>query len=448
MTDTDAALTEFMEAHDARNPGEPEFRQAVEDVARSVMPWYVTQDRMRRRQVLERLTEPDRTVSFRVPWEADDGSVRFNRGWRVQFSQVMGPYKGGLRFAPSVNQSVLKFLGFEQIFKNTLTGLPMGGAKGGADFDPKEASEAELRRFCHAFMDELYRHIGPDVDVPAGDMGVGMDEISLMFGRYLTLKNTWHGALTGKGSTFGGSAVRTEATGYGCVYFAELMLERLDRSIEDARVAISGSGNVALYAAEKALDEGATVVTLSDSGGTLVFEDGLDRDTLETVKTRKGDGARLSELADETGGSYRDGDAPWGEQCDIALPCATQNEMDGDAAKALADNGVWLVCEGANMPLTSDAAQALRDAGIPRGPGKASNAGGVAVSGLEESQNAQRLYWSRDEVDRQLRDIMRGIHDDCLEVADGHADDMDYVTCANLAAFQRVSRALDAFWVF
>ncbi|SFP04472.1 NADP-specific glutamate dehydrogenase [Tranquillimonas alkanivorans] len=448
MTDAGRATDEFMDALKARDPHEKEFHQAVEDVVSAVMPWYLEQDDLRRAGVLERLAEPDRTISFRVAWEDDAGAVQMNRGWRVQFSHVLGPYKGGLRFAASVDQSVLKFLGFEQILKNSLTGLPMGGAKGGADFDPKGRSDREIARFCQSFMAELHRHIGPDIDVPAGDMGVGAEEISVLFGAYLRLTNTWHGALTGKGCTFGGSPVRLEATGYGCVYFCELMLGARDDTLEGKRVAISGSGNVALHAAEKAVERGAKVVTLSDSGGVVVREDGLRQDDFADIRRIKAGRGRLSEL-DGAGLDYRDGAKPWGVECDVAMPCATQNEVEEEDAATLLDGGVKAICEGANMPLTAEAAGRLREAGVLHGPGKASNAGGVAVSGFEQSQNAQRQSWSRDEVDRRLKEIMKGIHGRCLDMHDGDgAGEVDYVRCANLAGFRRVAQAMRSFGVF
>ncbi|MFP4273454.1 MAG: NADP-specific glutamate dehydrogenase [Paracoccaceae bacterium] len=448
MSDPDSATRDFMEALRARNPHEPEFHQAAEEIARSVMPWYLDQSEMRRAGLLERLTEPDRMISFRVAWEDDSGVVRMNRAWRVQFSHALGPYKGGLRFAPEVGPSVLKFLGLEQVLKNALTGLPMGGAKGGADFDPHGASRAEIGRFCRALMAELHRHIGPDMDVPAGDIGVGPEEISLMFGEYLKLTNTWTGALTGKGCSFGGSAVRVEATGYGCVYFCEMMLEEHDHGFEGKRVAISGSGHVALFAAEKAIDHGGQVVSLSDSNGLLVCEAGISQDLLDRIKRVKLEKrGRLADCDSLDGAVYREGETPWGLEPDIALPCATQNELDAADAEALVAGGLLALCEGANMPLTPAAAERLREAGVLHGPGKAANAGGVAVSGLEQTQNAQRLSWSRAEVDRRLQEIMRRIHGECLDSRLGEGP-VSYPDCANLAGFRRAAAAMHSFGVY
>jgi len=448
---TDPELAHFFAGLEKRNPHQPEFHQAVEEVATSIFPWYREQAAYRKAQILERLTEPDRIVSFRVSWQTDDGEIRANRAWRVQFSQALGPYKGGLRFDPSVNESVLKFLGFEQVFKNSLTGLPMGGAKGGSNFNPRGKSDAEVMRFCQSLMIELQRHIGEDVDVPAGDIGVGSREISYLFGQYMRLENRWAGVLTGKGCAFGGSAVRTEATGYGCIYFCERMLERHGEGLEGKRIAISGSGNVALYAAEKATERGARVVTFSDSDGLLVAEEGFHGEQIEAVKRLKEDErGRLAELADRWKGvSHRKGAQPWAVPCEIAMPCATQNELDGDDARTLVEGGLVAVCEGANMPTTPEAARVLHEAGVLHAPGKASNAGGVAVSGLEQSQNAMRISWSHDEVDRRLKDIMKGIHERCIEYGEHGARDgrIDYVTGANVAGFQKVAEALLAYGV-
>lgn len=431
-----------------RNPHEKEFHQAVEEVAASVLPWYLERQDYREAQILERLTEPDRIVIFRVTWETDSGEIRANRAWRVQFNHALGPYKGGLRFDPTVTLSVLKFLGFEQIFKNSLTGLPMGGAKGGSNFNPKGKSPREVMRFCQSMMTELHRHIGEDVDVPAGDMGVGSREISYLFGQYMRLENRWSGVLTGKGMSFGGSAVRTEATGYGCVYFCEQMLEHHDMQLEGQRVAISGSGNVALYAAEKAIQKKAHVVTMSDSSGFVHIRDGLSQEQLAVLmdlkETRRG---RISEVADQFENiEYHDGQHPWGVPCDIAMPCATQNELNGDAARQLVGNGVKAVCEGANMPTTREASHIFHDHGVLHAPGKASNAGGVAVSGLEQSQNAMRVSWSHEEVDRRLQQIMREIHQRCVKHSprDGR---VNYVDGANIAGFQKVAEAMLAYGV-
>ena len=441
--DVQQELDRFMTGLRKRNPGETEFHQAVEEIAASVMPYVLGRDDLREAQILERLTEPDRIVIFRVTWETDDGEIRANRAWRVQFSHLLGPYKGGLRFHPSVNQSVLKFLGFEQIFKNSLTGLPMGGAKGGSNFNPKGKSEREVMRFCQSLMTELHRHIGEDVDVPAGDIGVGSREINFMFGQYMRLENRWSGVLTGKGQAFGGSAMRTEATGYGCVYFCERMLHHHDLELEGARVAVSGSGNVALYAAEKALEKGARVVTLSDSDGFVRIEGGLDEEQLAWVKELKEERrGRISEMADTFDGvTFHEDARPWGVPCEVAMPCATQNELDGDDARELVENGVEAVCEGANMPTTPEAMEVLREAGILHAPGKAANAGGVAVSGLEQSQNAMRLSWSREEVDRRLQEIMEEIHERCVENG-GDGERVNYVDGANLGGFRKVAEAM------
>jgi glutamate dehydrogenase (NADP+) len=441
-------LQHFMDGLRKRNPHEDQFHQAVEDVAVSVMPWYLDHEELRKAQILERLTEPDRIIVFRVSWETDGGDIRANRAWRVQFNHALGPYKGGLRFHPSVTQDVLKFLGFEQIFKNSLTGLPMGGAKGGANFNPKGKSDREVMRFCHSLMTELHRHIGEDVDVPAGDVGVGSREISYLFGQYMRLENRWTGVLTGKGLAFGGSAVRTEATGYGCVYFCEHMLNQHGEEIEGKSIAISGSGNVALYAAEKALQKKAKVVTLSDSDGFVHIKDGLTEEQLKSVQNLKQNRrGRISEFADGQKGVEFHRDArPWGVECEIAMPCATQNELDEQAAASLISGGLIAVCEGANMPTTTDAAHLLRKQNILHAPGKASNAGGVAVSGLEQSQNAMRVSWSRDEVDQQLQQIMNEIHRRCLEHGRQNGR-INYIDGANIAGFQKVAEAMLAYGV-
>lgn len=447
-TSAEKELKHFMQGLKKRNPYEKEFHQAVEEVATSVMPWYLEHPEYRKAQILERLTEPDRIVTFRVSWETDDGDIRANRAWRVQFNHALGPYKGGLRFHPSVTLSVLKFLGFEQIFKNSLTGLPMGGAKGGSNFNPKGKSPREVMRFCQSMMTELHRHIGEDVDVPAGDIGVGSREISYLFGQYMRLENRWSGVLTGKGLAFGGSAVRTEATGYGCVYFCEHMLNEHSEGIQGKRIAISGSGNVALYAAEKAIEKHAKVVTLSDSSGFVRVDGGLTDEQLNFVKDlkekRRG---RISEVADKFESiEYHDGARPWGVACDVAMPCATQNELNESDAKSLVDAGVLAVCEGANMPLTAGAAEHFKQYGVLHAPGKASNAGGVAVSGLEQSQNAMRISWSREEVDQRLRNIMSEIHSRCVEHG-RRGGRVDYVDGANVAGFKKVSDAMLAYGV-
>ena len=439
-------LKQFMSGLKKRNPGEKEFHQAVHEVAQSIMPLYLDHKDYRQAQLLERLTEPDRIVVFRVSWETDSGEIRANRAWRVQFNHCIGPYKGGLRFDPSVNQSILKFLGFEQIFKNSLTGLPMGGAKGGSNFNPKGKSDAEVMRFCHSLMSELYRHIGEDVDVPAGDIGVGAREISYMFGQFMRITNRWTGAITGKGVSYGGSAGRTEATGYGCIYFLEHMLQQHGQKLKGKKLAISGSGNVALYAAEKALEKKAKVLTLSDSGGFVYASKGLNQNQFSRIKELKEENrGRLADLNGQLDGlEYHEGKAPWGVDCDIALPCATQNELQEEDAKALVKNGVIAVCEGANMPTTTAAHDIFHQKKILFGPGKAANAGGVAVSGLEQSQNAMRVSWSKKEVDEKLQEIMQRIHESCVEHGSPakSSERIDYVKGANIGGFLKVADAM------
>ena len=430
-----------------RNPGETEFHQAVQEFVETVMPFVLDHPEYEAAQILERMTEPDRIVIFRVSWEDDEGNVRVNRGWRVQFNNSIGPYKGGLRFHPSVNLSILKFLGFEQCFKNALTGLPMGGAKGGSNFNPKGKSDREVMRFCQSLMVELHRHIGEDTDVPAGDIGVGSREISYLFGQYKRMENRFTGVLTGKGLSFGGSLVRTEATGYGVVYFTQQMLQHVDQGLEGKRCAVSGSGNVAIYTAQKAAELGARVVSLSDSDGAVYDPEGIDAEKLAYVQDlkerRRG---RIREYAERFGVTYLEGQRPWSLPCDVAFPCATQNELDERDAKALVANGCQAVVEGANMPTTLGAVRVLVDNGVLFGPGKAANAGGVAVSGLEQSQNALRISWSREEVDRRLRDIMAGIHRQCLEWGDSPGG-IDYVRGANLAGFKRIADAMLAYGI-
>ena len=439
------ALDAFMHGLKKRNPHEKEFQQAVHEVALSIMPWYLKQDRYIRDQILERITEPDRIITFRVTWETDTGEIRANRAWRVQFNHALGPYKGGMRFHPSVTQSVLKFLGFEQIFKNSLTGLPMGGAKGGSNFNPKGKSEREVMRFCHSLMTELHRHIGEDIDVPAGDIGVGSREVSFMFGQYMRLENRWSGVLTGKGLSFGGSAVRTEATGWGCVYFLENMLKHHAYVLEGTRVAVSGAGNVALYAAQKLIEKGAKVLTLSDSKGYIFRKEGLTNQQWSEIRDLKE--KDRGPLADYKGDGieYTAGSRPWGVECDIALPCATQNELGKEDAKTLVKNGIIAVAEGANMPTTLGAIEIFRAAKILHAPGKASNAGGVAVSGLEQSQNAMRISWKREEVDERLRNIMSGIHERCVEEGDKGDGRIDYIDGSNIAGFKKVAEAMVAY---
>lgn len=441
-------LDQFMQGLKKRNPYEVEFHQAVEEVAASVMPWYLDHQQYRQAQILERVTEPDRIIIFRVSWETDAGDVRANRAWRVQFNHSLGPYKGGLRFDPSVTQSVLKFLGFEQIFKNSLTGLPMGGAKGGSNFNPKGKSDREVMRFCQSLMTELHRHIGEDVDVPAGDIGVGAREISYMFGQYVRLENIWTGAMTGKGQAFGGSAMRTEATGYGCVYFLENMLQQHSDSVADKRVTVSGSGNVATYAAEKVIELGGQVLSMSDSGGFIEIPDGLTHEQLEFVKELKGvRRGRIAEMAEKFPKiKFHANTTPWGLPCDIALPCATQNELNGADAQTLVKNGVRAVCEGSNMPTTLEAVHCLKENGVLHAPGKASNAGGVAVSGLEQSQNSMRISWSREEVDTRLKEIMNQIHARCVEEGQ-FGGKINYIDGANISGFKKVASAMLSYGV-
>ncbi|MEM8670737.1 MAG: NADP-specific glutamate dehydrogenase [Planctomycetota bacterium] len=441
-----AEVDAFMQGLKKRNPGEPEFHQAVHEVVNSLMPYVLEHPIYKRDQILERLTEPDRIVIFRVTWEDDEGQIRANRAWRVQFNNSIGPYKGGLRFHPNVTQSVLKFLGFEQIFKNSLTGLPMGGAKGGSNFNPKGKSDREVMRFCQSLMIELHRHIGEDTDIPAGDIGVGAREISYLFGQYKRLANRFVGTLTGKGLAFGGSLVRTEATGYGCVYFCENMLNRVGDSFNGKTVAVSGSGNVAIYACEKATELGGKVMTLSDSGGFIHDPDGIDVDKLAFVKelkeVRRG---RISEYADKfPSATFHAKERPWGVPAEIVLPCATQNELNLENARTLIGNGVIAIAEGANMPTELDAAYAFQDAGKLFAPAKAANAGGVAVSGLEQSQNALRLSWSHEEVDTKLKTIMKDIHEKCVTFGT-HGDTLDYIDGANLAGFAKIADAMVAY---
>lgn len=446
-TENSKALQQFMDGLERRNPGQPEFHQAVREVAHDVLPFINEHARYQKGKLLERMTEPDRVVSFRVSWIDDNGQTHVNRGWRVQFNNAIGPYKGGLRFDPGLTESVLKFLGFEQGFKNALTGLPIGGAKGGANFNPKGKSDDEVMRFCQALMNQLVHYIGPNKDIPAGDIGVGQREIGYLFGQYRNLTHEFVGALTGKGVSFGGSELRTEATGYGVLYFVVDMLDRAGRDLEKQRVAISGAGNVALHAAEKAIELGATVITLSDSGGTLYAKGGLESEQLDTIKEMKSDrGCRIKDVAEELGLDYNADAKPWAVECDIALPCATQNELDTDDAKQLVKNGCRLVAEGANMPCTAEAIDVFQDNDdVLYAPGKATNAGGVAVSGLERAQNAQHLVWTRDRVDDELRQIMSQIHDRC-EHHGGNGDGrpVNYLRGANIAGFEKLADAMIA----
>ncbi|ETX27709.1 NADP-specific glutamate dehydrogenase [Roseivivax isoporae] len=439
----DRLTDEFMDRLRDRTPGETEFHQAVEHVTRDVITIEKAHADYAAAKVLERLTEPDRIVSFRVTWQDDAGEVEVNRGWRVQYSNAIGPYKGGLRFHPSVTPSVLKFLGFEQVFKNALTGLPLGGAKGGSDFDPRGRSDAEIMRFCQSFMLHLAPFIGPNRDIPAGDINVGTREIGWLFAAYKLHAGAFAGALTGKGQSFGGSAVRTQATGYGLVYFVEAMLAERREDLEGKRVAISGKGNVATHAALKAAALGARVVTLSDTSGTLRAPDGFSAHAVDWVRARKAAGEDISSPPRDLGLTFAEGAMPWTEEAEIALPCATQNEIDGDMAQALVDGGTRIVAEGANMPLTPEAADVIGRSGIVYAPGKATNAGGVAVSGLEMSQNSHRRPASAAEVDADLREIMRRIHAVTLEEGrDG--DRPDYSRGANIAGFRKVADAITA----
>ena len=436
------SVDHFLARLKKRDPDQPEFHQAVEEVLRSLWPFLEANPHYLNSGILERICEPERAIVFRVSWVDDDGKVRVNRGFRIQMNSAIGPYKGGLRFHPSVNLGVLKFLAFEQTFKNSLTSLPMGGGKGGSDFNPKGKSDAEVMRFCQAFMSELYRHIGSDVDVPAGDIGVGAREIGFMFGQYKRLSNQFTSVLTGKGMSYGGSLIRPEATGFGCVYFAQEMLKRSGQRIDGKRVAISGSGNVAQYAARKVMDLGGKVISLSDSEGTLFCEAGLSDEQWEALMELKNvKRGRISELAGQFGLEFLPGQHPWGLVCDIALPCATQNELDADAARALLSNGCVCVAEGANMPTTLEAVDMFIDAGILFAPGKASNAGGVAVSGLEMSQNAMRLLWTAGEVDSKLHNIMQSIHHACVHYGEENGR-INYVKGANLAGFVKVADAM------
>ncbi|VVN84414.1 NADP-specific glutamate dehydrogenase [Pseudomonas fluorescens] len=436
------SVESFLARLKKRDPDQPEFHQAVEEVLRSLWPFLEANPHYLTSGILERMCEPERAIVFRISWVDDQGKVQVNRGFRIQMNSAIGPYKGGLRFHPSVNLGVLKFLAFEQTFKNSLTSLPMGGGKGGSDFDPKGKSDAEVMRFCQAFMSELYRHIGADVDVPAGDIGVGAREIGFLFGQYKRLSNQFTSVLTGKGPSYGGSLIRPEATGFGCVYFAEEMLKRRGETVEGKRVAISGSGNVAQYAARKVMDLGGKVISLSDSEGTLYCEAGLTEEQwlalLELKNVKRG---RISELASGFGLEFRVGQCPWELPCDIALPCATQNELDLEAARALLRNGCGCVAEGANMPTTLEAVDLFIEAGILFAPGKASNAGGVAVSGLEMSQNAMRLLWTGGEVDSKLHAIMQSIHHACVHYGEENGR-INYVKGANIAGFVKVADAM------
>ena len=436
------SIEEFMAHIEAKNHGEKEFHQAVNEVVESLWDFLKDHPDYVHAKILERITEPERVLMFRVPWRNDKGGVEVNRGFRVEFNSAIGPYKGGLRFHPSVNLGILKFLGFEQVFKNSLTTLPMGGGKGGSDFDPKGKSDNEVMSFCQSFMTELSRHIGPDTDVPAGDIGVGGREIGYMFGQYKRIRNEFTGILTGKGLNWGGSLIRPEATGYGCVYFAEEMLKTKEDSFKGKTVTISGSGNVAQYATEKVNHLGGKVVSLSDSGGTIHDANGIDEEKLSFVMNLKNvKRGRIKEYTEKFGGKYLENQRPWSIPCDVALPCATQNEINASEAKSLIKNGCIAVAEGANMPSETEAVEVFLNSKILFGPGKAANAGGVAVSGLEMSQNSSRISWSREEVDQKLHQIMQSIHSACVK--HGNTDDFtDYVKGANIAGFIKVADAM------
>ena len=440
-----ANLDQFLQDVAARNPGQPEFLQAVTEVMESLWPFIEKNPKYADNALLERLVEPERIIQFRVSWMDDKGQVQVNRGFRIQHSMAIGPYKGGLRFHPSVNQSVLKFLAFEQTFKNALTTLPMGGGKGGSDFDPKGKSPAEVMRFCQAFIQELFRHVGPDTDVPAGDIGVGGREVGFMAGMYKKLSNNAACVFTGKGLTFGGSLIRPEATGYGTVYFAQEMLATRGQTFEGKTVSVSGSGNVAQYAVEKAMQLGAKVVSVSDSSGTVYDKDGFTTEKLAILMDIKNHKyGRVNEYAQLVGAEFFAGQTPWHIKVDVALPCATQNELNLDDAKTLIANGVLCVAEGANMPSTIEAAKAFEAAGVLYAPGKASNAGGVATSGLEMSQNAARLSWPAEEVDARLLQIMQGIHAACVKHGKRDNGSVSYIDGANIAGFVKVAEAMQA----
>ncbi len=441
----DPRVEKFMANIIAKNAGESEFHQAVQEVAESLVPFIEENPKYKHAKVLERIAEPERVIIFRIPWIDDKGDVQVNKGYRIEMNSAIGPYKGGIRFHPTVNLSILKFLGFEQVFKNSLTTLPLGGGKGGSDFDPKGKSDNEVMKFCQSFMSELFRHIGPDTDVPAGDIGVGGREVGFMFGQYKRLKNEFTGVFTGKGREWGGSLIRPEATGYGTVYFAEEMLKIKGDSFKGKSVTISGSGNVAQFATEKALEFGAKIVTLSDSAGFIYDPNGIDAEKLEYVKELKNiKRGRISEYADKYGVEYYEGKRPWIVKCDVALPCATQNEITEEDAQTLVKNGCFVVSEGANMPSTPDAVEVYLNNRILYGPGKAANAGGVAVSGLEMTQNSMRLSWSREEVDSKLQSIMKNIHETCRKYGVESDGFINYLNGSNIGGFVKVADAMIA----
>ena len=437
-----SSVQDFMAMIENKNPNEVEFHQAVREVVDSLWDFLQENQNYIYSGVMQRIVEPERVIMFRVPWRNDRGEVEVNRGYRIEFNSAIGPYKGGLRFHPSVNLSILKFLGFEQVFKNSLTTLPMGGGKGGSDFDPKGKSDSEVMSFCQSFMTELCRHIGPDTDVPAGDIGVGGREIGYMFGQYKRIRNEFTGVLTGKGLNWGGSLIRPEATGYGCVYFVDEMLKHVGNGLDEKHVTVSGSGNVAQYATEKVTQLGGKVVTLSDSSGFIHDPDGIDQEKLEWVIDLKNNKrGRIKEYADNFNCEYFEGKRPWSIKCDVALPCATQNEINESDAKELVKNGVVAISEGANMPSDPDAVHVFQNSNILFGPGKAANAGGVAVSGLEMSQNSMRIKWESEEVDKKLFNIMQNIHSSCVEYG-GQNNIVDYVKGANIAGFIKVADAM------
>jgi glutamate dehydrogenase/leucine dehydrogenase len=436
-------VNDFMAKIIAKNPAEPEFHQAVHEVAESIIPFIEENPKYKAAKILERIAEPERVILFRVPWLDDKGEVQINKGYRIEMNSAIGPYKGGLRFHPTVTLGMLKFLAFEQVFKNSLTTLPMGGGKGGSDFDPKGKSDNEVMRFCQSFMSELFRHIGPNTDVPAGDIGVGGREIGFLFGQYKRLRNEFTGVLTGKGREWGGSLIRPEATGYGQVYFAEEMLKVKGDSLKGKTCTVSGSGNVAQFATEKATELGAKVVTLSDSGGTIYDPDGIDKEKLAYVMHLKNvKRGRIKEYAEKYGVEYFEGKRPWFVKCDVALPSATQNEINEEDAKTLVENGCFLVSEGANMPSTPEAIEVYLNNNVLYGLGKAANAGGVATSGLEMSQNSLRLSWTREEVDGRLHQIMKDIHAACVKYGKKEDGSIDYVNGANIAGFVKVADAM------
>ncbi len=441
------SIETFMAKVVEKNPNEPEFHQAVEEVLESVLPFIAENPEYGENGILERMVEPDRIISFRVAWVDDDGNTQVNKGWRVQFNNAVGPYKGGLRFHPTVNQGILKFLAFEQCFKNSLTTLPMGGGKGGSDFDPKGKSDGEVMRFCISFMNELARHIGEDTDVPAGDIGVGAREIGYLFGHYKKLTNRYVGVITGKGPSFGGSLIRPEATGFGTVYFMRSMLREARQNMDGMTAAVSGSGNVALFAIQKLNELGVKVLTASDSSGSIHDPAGIDSEKLEWLKELKFERrGRIKEYAEHFGAEFQEA-RPWNIKADLAFPCATQNELDATDAEALIGNGTIAVAEGANMPTTADGVEKLTSAGVIFGPGKAVNAGGVAVSGLEQTQNAQRISWSAEEVDARLREIMGKIHSSCVRFG-AEGDTVDYVKGANIAGFKKLAEAMLAQGIY